>query len=113
MLKSESFLELRWSLVLSLVREGELQVDEADLFKAVQAWVSRNPTERRRYVDEVRCGFRFVSFRVPFRSAMTLLLFASSHWLLPCSPAVVVASACLCRRLFCGVLEAPSCAAVP
>lgn len=54
MLKSESFLELRWPLVLALVREGELQVDEADLFKAVQAWVSRNPTDRWRYVDEVR-----------------------------------------------------------
>ena len=56
MLKSESFLELRWPLMLALVREGELQVDEADLFKAVQAWVSRNSAERRRYVDEVRCG---------------------------------------------------------
>lgn len=53
-LKSGSFLELRWPLVLALVREGELQVDEVDLFKAVQAWLSRNPSDRRRYIDEVR-----------------------------------------------------------
>lgn len=56
-LKSESFLELPWPLVLTLARDGELQVDEADLFKAVQAWVARSPTERRRHVDEARvCG---------------------------------------------------------
>lgn len=53
-MKSESFLELPWSLVLALARDGELQVDEADLFKAVQAWVARSPTERRRHVDEAR-----------------------------------------------------------
>lgn len=54
-LKSESFLELRWQQVLNLVREGELQVDEAELFKAVQAWVSRDTAERRRHVDEASC----------------------------------------------------------
>eukprot|EP00903_Cladosiphon_okamuranus_P008085 g7795.t1 len=57
-LKSESFLELRWPLVLALVREGELQVDEVGLFEAVQAWVSRNPAERRRYIDELARHFR-------------------------------------------------------
>ncbi|CAB1116084.1 unnamed protein product [Ectocarpus sp. CCAP 1310/34] len=54
-LKSESFLDLRSQQVLSLVREGELQVDEAELFKAVQAWVSRDTAERRRHVDEASC----------------------------------------------------------
>lgn len=53
MLKSESFLDLPWSLLLTLVKEGELQVDEAQLFEAVQAWVSRNETERRHHVGEV------------------------------------------------------------
>ncbi|CAN0409591.1 unnamed protein product, partial [Hapterophycus canaliculatus] len=51
--KSESFLDLPWSLLLALMREGELQVDEAELFKAVQAWVSRNATERWRHIGEV------------------------------------------------------------
>lgn len=53
-LKSESFLELSLPLVKVLVREGDLQVDEADLFKAVQAWVERDPHERRMCVDQVR-----------------------------------------------------------
>lgn len=86
-LKSESFLELRWPLVLALVGEGELQVDEADLFKAVQAWVSRNPAERRRYVDEVRRGCRSGC-----RSSVNLLGFFRLVALLGCC------SVCLRRR---------------
>ncbi|CAM9846281.1 unnamed protein product, partial [Ectocarpus sp. 8 AP-2014] len=64
-LKSESFLELRWQQVLSLVREGELQVDEAELFKAVQAWVSRDTAERRRHLSR--------HFRLPLMSLKELM----------------------------------------
>lgn len=53
-LKNEGFLELPWYLVKSLVREGDLQVDEADLFAAAQAWVDRDPAERLQHVEEVR-----------------------------------------------------------
>lgn len=56
MLRSKGFLELSFSLVQDFVREGELQVDEAELFAAMQLWVDRDPAERRRHVDEVRCG---------------------------------------------------------
>ncbi|CAM9491162.1 unnamed protein product [Ectocarpus fasciculatus] len=70
-LKSESFLELPWLQVLSLVREGELQVDEAELFKAVQAWVSRDTAERRRRVDEASCLSRH--FRLPLMSLKELM----------------------------------------
>ncbi|CAM9768954.1 unnamed protein product [Ectocarpus sp. 4 AP-2014] len=70
-LKSESFLELRWQQVLSLVREGELQVDEVELFKAVQAWVSRDTAERRRHVDEASCLSRH--FRLPLMSLKELM----------------------------------------
>lgn len=63
MLKSESFLELPWPFLLTLVSDGELQVDEAELFKAVQGWVSRDPTERRNRVDEVRiCKLFYLLF---------------------------------------------------
>lgn len=56
-LKTESFLELPWPFLLTLVSDGELQVDEADLFQAVNAWVSKDPADRRHRVDEVPHGF--------------------------------------------------------
>lgn len=55
MLKSAGFLDLSLPLVHILVGEAELQVDEADLFVAVQAWIDRDPTERRRHVHQVKC----------------------------------------------------------
>ncbi|CAM9249654.1 unnamed protein product [Scytosiphon promiscuus] len=57
-LRSESFLDLPRPLLLTLVKEGKLQVDEAELFKAVQAWVSKDWTERRRHVEELSRHFR-------------------------------------------------------
>lgn len=57
-LKSEGFLDLSVQLVRRLVQETELQVDETNLFAAVQAWVERDPSERRRHVDEVRRGHK-------------------------------------------------------
>lgn len=54
-------MELPLSLMRELVGEGELQVDEIDLFVAVQTWVERSPHERRQHIHEVAsCVYEYV-----------------------------------------------------
>lgn len=95
MLKSESFLDLRWPLVLALVREEDLQVDEVDLFNAVRAWVSRNPAERRGYVDEVRRSFELRSPMIRLQASFALPHCCGGC----CSVRLQLDPRCFCRRL--------------